>query len=169
MTEKLQNVWNVNDTLQHFPVTLERRQKMNSNVNQTHYVNLIVWILLLLFRDSQSSEAVGQEPETATEDEKQEEEVDIDLEDPNVGAAATKIQAGFRGHKARKEIKEKKVRLTQWFQPVNTVIFKEKRIQVTPSVDPSAKLNYHMIWHELAFVQWSKNSSSWLKTDIVAI
>ena len=51
------------------------------------------------------------EPETATEDEKQEEEIDIDLNDPNVDAAATKIQAGFRGHKARKEIKEQKVQL----------------------------------------------------------
>ena len=51
------------------------------------------------------------EPETATEDEKQEEEIDIDLNDPNVDAAATKIQAGFRGHKARKEIKEQKVEL----------------------------------------------------------
>ena len=74
----------------------------------------------LIFRDSQSNEAVATEPETATEeDEKPEEEIDIDLNDPNVDAAATKIQAGFRGHKARKEIKEQKVKLyvfTQCFQ-----------------------------------------------------
>lgn len=31
---------------------------------------------------------------------------DIDLNDPEVQKAATKIQAGFRGHKARKEVKE---------------------------------------------------------------
>ncbi len=30
---------------------------------------------------------------------------DIDLNDPEVQKAATKIQAGFRGHKARKEVK----------------------------------------------------------------
>merc|ERR1711934_260153 len=37
------------------------------------------------------------------------EEVDIDLTDPDVEAAATKIQAGFKGHKTRKEMKERKV------------------------------------------------------------
>ena len=36
------------------------------------------------------------------------EEVDIDLTDPDVEAAATKIQAGFKGHKTRKEMKERK-------------------------------------------------------------
>merc|ERR1711953_1440818 len=37
-----------------------------------------------------------------------EEAIDIDLNDPEVEAAATKIQAGFKGHKARQELKEKK-------------------------------------------------------------
>merc|ERR1711997_397075 len=36
------------------------------------------------------------------------ENIDIDLEDPQVGDAATKIQAGFRGSKARKEVKDMK-------------------------------------------------------------
>ena len=35
------------------------------------------------------------------------EEIDIDLDDPDVEKAATKIQAGFKGHRARKEVKEK--------------------------------------------------------------
>lgn len=32
------------------------------------------------------------------------EELDIDLSDPELHKAATKIQASFRGHKARKEV-----------------------------------------------------------------
>ena len=37
-----------------------------------------------------------------------EEVVDIDLDDPDVEVAATKIQAGFKGMKARKEVEDKK-------------------------------------------------------------
>ena len=36
------------------------------------------------------------------------EDVDIDLGDPEVQAAATKIQASFRGHKAREDVKKEK-------------------------------------------------------------
>lgn len=36
----------------------------------------------------------------------EEEEIDIDLNDPEVEKAAVKIQAGFKGFKARKEVKE---------------------------------------------------------------
>lgn len=35
------------------------------------------------------------------------EEVDIDLNDPEVQKAASKIQAGFRGHQVRKDCKDK--------------------------------------------------------------
>ena len=37
----------------------------------------------------------------------EEEIVDIDLDDPEVERAATKIQAGFKGHQTRKGIREK--------------------------------------------------------------
>lgn len=40
----------------------------------------------------------------------EEEEIDIDLNDPEVNAAALKIQAGFKGHKTRRQVKELKVR-----------------------------------------------------------
>jgi uncharacterized membrane protein len=40
----------------------------------------------------------------------EEEEVDIDLGDPEVEKAALKIQSGFRGHMARQEIRQKKVK-----------------------------------------------------------
>lgn len=36
----------------------------------------------------------------------EEEEVDIDLDDPEVGKAAEKIQASFRGFQTRKKLKE---------------------------------------------------------------
>ena len=39
--------------------------------------------------------------------ETEEEIVDIDLDDPEVERAATKIQAGFKGHQTRKEMREK--------------------------------------------------------------
>ena len=38
----------------------------------------------------------------------EEEEEELDLEDPLVVAATTQIQAGFRGHLARKRVKEKR-------------------------------------------------------------
>ena len=38
-------------------------------------------------------------------EEKEEEEIDIDLDDPDVAKAAVKIQANFRGFKARKSLK----------------------------------------------------------------
>ena len=38
-----------------------------------------------------------------------EEEQDINLNDPEVANAATTIQAGFKGYKARKEVQELKV------------------------------------------------------------
>ena len=39
--------------------------------------------------------------------------VDIDLTDPEVEAAATKIQAGFKGHKARKEVSTMKSKVDE--------------------------------------------------------
>lgn len=44
-----------------------------------------------------------------------EEVIDIDLDDPEVGKAALKIQAGFRGHKARSEVQKRMVRTSRYF------------------------------------------------------
>lgn len=44
--------------------------------------------------------------------------VDIDLDDPEVAEAAVKIQAGFKGYKARKEVKDKKVCYVSRFESV---------------------------------------------------
>ena len=57
---------------------------------------------------------------TASEATPEEEEVDIDLNDPEVAEAAAKIQAGFKGFKARKEVQELKVRVRQTVETVYT-------------------------------------------------
>ena len=69
---------------------------------------------------------------------KDEEEIDIDLDDPDVEAAATKIQAGFKGHKARKEIKGKK---TAAVTEVDAVDGKDESIDIDlddPEVEAAA-------------------------------
>ena len=58
-------------------------------------------------RETKSKESLEGTPTTEPE-KPPEDEVDIDLTDPEVGAAALKIQASFRGHKARSEVQKKK-------------------------------------------------------------
>ena len=48
-----------------------------------------------------------EEPYVPPKETEEEEVVDIDLDDPEVEKAATKIQAGFKGHQTRKEMREK--------------------------------------------------------------
>ena len=63
-----------------------------------------------LWHQAEKTEETKEEEKPVTEQEpKQEEEVDIDLNDPEVDKAASKIQAGFRGHQARKQVKAMKV------------------------------------------------------------
>ncbi len=69
--------------------------------------------LFVYFAQSDVSCRTGSAKSGAEEPKAQaEEEVDIDLNDPEVAAAATKIQAGFRGHKAREEVKGLKVSIS---------------------------------------------------------
>ena len=58
----------------------------------------------LNFTQEQQDQALTFQDIGKTEDE----EIDIDLDDPEVAAAATKIQAGFRGSQVRKEVTAKR-------------------------------------------------------------
>ncbi|XP_064618205.1 abnormal spindle-like microcephaly-associated protein homolog isoform X1 [Liolophura sinensis] len=64
-------------------------------------------------QEIKQKQVVGEnsEGEVKTEGDDKEEEIDIDLNDPEVEEAATKIQASFRGHKARQEIKQKQAEM----------------------------------------------------------
>lgn len=64
--------------------------------------------LLILSLDFNLQTFCTWQSQTKVDQSKQEEEeIDIDLNDPEVEKAATKIQAGFRGHKTRKEMQSK--------------------------------------------------------------
>ena len=68
-----------------------------------------------------------------------EEEIDIDLNDPEVEAAATKIQAGFKGHKTRKEMKDKKTERHSTVQEENDVATEKNDVDLTNEVNESQK------------------------------
>merc|ERR1719266_2935976 len=66
--------------------------------------------------DKKEQEINNEEKKEDIEEQKGE-EIDIDLTDPEVEAAATKIQAGFKGHKARKEVSQMKTEQDGTDQP----------------------------------------------------
>ncbi|XP_076112228.1 uncharacterized protein LOC143080326 isoform X3 [Mytilus galloprovincialis] len=69
-------------------------------------------------KEMQSKTDVKSETKVDQSKQSETEEVDIDLNDPEVEKAATKIQAGFRGHKTRKEMLSKTdVQTTQEKEP----------------------------------------------------
>merc|ERR1712228_911005 len=59
----------------------------------------------------------------------EEDEIDIDLDDPEVADAALKIQAGFKGHQARKQVQEIKEEKKQ------ADILKKEGEEVTIDID----------------------------------
>lgn len=82
------------------------------------------------------------------------EEVDVDPNDPEVQKAATKIQASFRGHKAREDVKKHKdeeaaaVKIQASFrghkarEQVKEIKVSQSKEQVSESVDAAAELQY---------------------------
>ena len=95
---------------------VEQASTMINNIGETEYI-------------------LKNEPEPETE-------IDIDLTDPDVEQAATKIQAGFRGIKARQEVKKMKDESKLVFPPeeVNIVEF-ESILENKPAHDTEIDLD----------------------------
>jgi len=74
-------------------------------------IHIGTWCLEFYLNCPDTNYVLPQQPESSNPKNNidEEEEVDIDLNDPDVAIAALKIQAGFKGFKARKQLQEKQV------------------------------------------------------------
>ena len=92
--------------------------------------------------EAEGDEKTEKEPQQHNDAE--EEVVDIDLDDPEVAAAATKIQAGFKGHQTRKSMKERK----EFGEDVAVVVLDEpdSGVAYTPDEEKKAETTGTSNW-----------------------
>ncbi|XP_076112229.1 uncharacterized protein LOC143080326 isoform X4 [Mytilus galloprovincialis] len=121
-------------------------------------------------KEMQSKTDVKSETKVDQSKQSETEEVDIDLNDPEVEKAATKIQAGFRGHKTRKEMLSKTdVQTTQSEEKVPEKKEEEEEVDIDlndPDVEKAAiKIQAGFKGFQTRKEMQSKKSETEVKTE----